>query len=96
MLPLVLVRINYLLNTNHQIYKTEIVCVCDCNMGTRFLLHPPKLTVAAEGTGGQALARLTLPVLWFTESYPSISAFSFTDDGRFLIMVPIDFLFFPI
>ena len=29
-----------------------------------------KLAVVAEGTGGQVIAGLTSPVLWFAESYP--------------------------
>ena len=52
-----------------------------------------KLAVVAEGTMDQVLAGLTLPVLRFAESYPSISTFSFTDDCHFLIIVPIDFQF---
>ena len=54
-----------------------------------------KLTVVAGGIGGQVIARLTVPVLRFTESYPSISAFSSADDHHFLSIVPIDFRFLP-
>ena len=36
---------------------------------------------------------LTSPVLWFAESYPSISIFSFTDNGHFLIIFSVDFQF---
>ena len=52
-----------------------------------------KLAVVAGGTRGQVIAGLTLPVLQFAESYPSSSAFSFTDDCHFLIIVTIDFQF---
>ena len=54
-----------------------------------------KLAVVAGGTGGQVIAGLTLPVLRFAESYPSISAFSVADDGHFLIIVPVDFWILP-
>ena len=54
-----------------------------------------KLDVVAGGTGGQVIAGLTSPVLWPAESYPSISAFSFADDGHFLIIIPLDFRFLP-
>ena len=54
---------------------------------------PVKLAVVAEGTGGQVIAGLTLPVLQLEESYPFISAFSFANDSHFLIIVPIDFSF---
>ena len=36
---------------------------------------------------------LTSPVLWFSESYPSISTFSFVNNCHYLIIVPIDFRF---
>ena len=52
-----------------------------------------KLAVAAGGTGGQVIARLTSLVLQFVESYPSISAFSFVDNRHFLIIVSVDFQF---
>ena len=54
-----------------------------------------KLAVVAGGTGGQVIAGLTSPVLLSAESYPSISAFSFADDGHFLIIVSLDFRFLP-
>ena len=54
-----------------------------------------KLAVVAGGTGGQVIAGLMSPVFWFAESYLSISAFSFTDDRHFLIIVPVDFQVFP-
>ena len=52
-----------------------------------------KLAVVAGSTGGQVIAGLMVPVLRFAESYPSISALSFADDGHFLIIVPDDFRF---
>ena len=54
-----------------------------------------KLAVVAGDTGGQVIAGLTSPVLRFAESYPCISAFSFADDGHFLIIVPDDFRLLP-
>ena len=48
-----------------------------------------KLTVVVGGTKGQVIAGLTSPVLWFTESYPFISAFSLADDSHFLSIVPL-------
>ena len=51
-----------------------------------------KFAVAAGGIRGQVIAGLTSPVVRFAESYPFISAFSFTDNCHFLIIVPIDFL----
>ena len=50
-----------------------------------------KLAVVAGGIGCQVIAGLTSPVVRFAESYRSISAFSFGDDGHFLIIVPVDF-----
>ena len=52
-----------------------------------------KLAVVAEGTGDQVLAGLTSPILWFAESYPSISIFSIAHDRHFLVIVPMDFWF---
>ena len=52
-----------------------------------------KLAVVARGAGGQVIVGLTSPILWLAESYPSISAFSFADDGHFLIIDPTDFRF---
>ena len=52
-----------------------------------------KLAVIAGGIGCQVIAGLTSPVLPFAESCPSISAYSFADDGHFLIIVPIGFRF---
>ena len=52
-----------------------------------------KLTVVAGRTRGQVIVGLMTPVLRFTESNPSISAFSFVDDSHFLIIVLIDFRF---
>ena len=54
-----------------------------------------KLAVVAGGIGGQVIAGLTAPVLGLAESYTSISAFSFVDDGHFLIIVLIHFQFLP-
>ena len=48
-----------------------------------------KLAVVAGGTGGQVIAGLTVPILRFVESYPSISAFM--DARHFLIIIPVDF-----
>ena len=56
---------------------------------------PLKLAVVAEGAGGQVIAGLTSPVLLSAERYPSISAFSFVDEGHFLIIVSLDFRFLP-
>ena len=53
-----------------------------------------KLAVVAEGTRGQVIVGLTLPVLRFSESYPFISTFFFADDCHFLIIIPIDFRFY--
>ena len=55
----------------------------------------PKLAVVAGGSGDQVIAGSTSPVMWSAESCPSISAFSFADDGHFLIIVSIDFHFLP-
>ena len=54
-----------------------------------------KLAVVAGSAGGQVIAGLMSPVLLSAESYPSISAFSFADDGHFLIIVSLDFRFLP-
>ena len=51
--------------------------------------------MVARGTGGQVIAGLMAAVLQSAESYLSISAFSFADDGHFLIIVPIDFRLLP-
>ena len=64
----------------HLIYKAEIVCqsVCVFAITARVSCSAAlKLAVAAGGTGSQVIAGLSSPVLRFTESYPSISAFSF-------------------
>ena len=50
-----------------------------------------KLAVVAGSARGQVIAGLMSPVLLSAESYPSISAFSFADDGHFLIIVSLDF-----
>ena len=80
-------------NTNH---VCLFVCLSVCLLCVRTLpcTIGVKLIVVAGGTGGQVLAGLTLPVLWFVAGYPSISAFSFVDDRHFLIIVPIDFRFY--
>ena len=54
-----------------------------------------KLAVVAENIGGQVIAGLTTPVLRFAESYLSISAFSFSGNHHFLIIVPTNFQFLP-
>ena len=80
----------------HLIYKAEIVCLCVCVFAIRARVSCSvalKPAVAAGGTGGQVITGLTAPVLRLTESYPSISAFSFVDDRHFLIIVLIDFRF---
>ena len=62
------------------IYKAKIVCLSVCVFAIRARISCSvalKLTVVA---GGQVIAGWTTPVLWFAESYPSISAFSFVDD----------------
>ena len=62
------------------IYKAEIVCLSVCVFAISAHVSCSvalKLAVVAGDTGGQIIAGLTLPVLQFTESYPSISAFSF-------------------
>ena len=62
------------------------VCVCVCVFAITARVSCSvalKLAVVAGGTGGQAIAGLSSPVLRFAESYPSISAFSFADDGHF-------------
>ena len=66
-----------------------------CSRYARALLAPSplKFAVVAGGIGGQVIAGLTSPVLRLVENYPSISAFSFADDGHFLIIVPLDFRF---
>ena len=70
------------------IYKAKIVCVCVCDMRVRFLLNRPQTRC---GCWGQVIAGLTSPVLQFAESYSSISAFSFADNGHYLIIIPINF-----
>ena len=85
----------------HTIYLIYIkpklsVCVYVFAIHTRISCSVAiKLAVAAGGIGGQVIVGLTSPVLRFAESYPPISAFSFADDGHFLIIVPIDFRFLP-
>ena len=65
------------------------VCVCVFAITARVSCSVAlKLAVVAGGIGGQVIAGLTSPVLRLAESYPSISAFSFADDGHFLIIVP--------
>ena len=55
---------------------TCIVCVCVFAIRARvFCSVALKLAMIAGGAGGQVIAGLTVPVLRFTESYPSISAF---------------------
>ena len=78
------------------IYRADRVCVCVFAIRARFLLVALKLAVVAGGIGDQVIAGLTSLVLRLTESYPSISAFSFADDGHFLIIVTIDFRFLPV
>ena len=64
------------------------VCVCVFAITARVSCSVAlKLAVVAGGTGGQVITGLTAPVLRLTESYPSISAFSFADDRHFLIIV---------
>ena len=71
------------------------VCVCVFAIRARVSCSVAlKLAVVAGGIGGQVIAGLTSLVLRLTESYPSISAFSFADDGHFLIIVT-DFRFLP-
>ena len=72
------------------------VCVCVFAITARVSCSVVfKLAVAAGGTGVQVIAGLSSPVLRFAESYPSISVFSFADDGHFLFIVTIDFRFLP-
>ena len=54
-----------------------------------------KLTAVAGGTGGQVIAGLTSPVLWFTEIVLPFPRLSFVDNHHFLINVPIDFWLLP-
>ena len=73
-------------NAYYLIYKAESVClsVCVCSLCVRtFLALSP--SVVAEGTGGQVVAGLTLPVWRLPERYLSISDFFFMDDHHFLI-----------
>ena len=73
------------------------MCVCVCVFAIRARVSCSvalKLAVVAGGIGGQVIAGLTSPVLRLAESFPSISAFSFADDGHFLIVVTIDFRFY--
>ena len=73
------------------------MCVCVFAIRARVSCSVAlKLAVVAGGIGGQVIAGLTSLVLRLTESYPSISAFSFADDGHFLIIVTIDFRFLPV
>ena len=79
------------------IEPTVFVCVCVFAIRARVSCSVAlKLAVVAGGIGGQVIAGLTSLVLRLTESYPSISAFSFADDGHFLIIVTIDFRFLPV
>ena len=72
------------------------VCVCVFAIRARVSCSVAlKLAVISGGIGGQVIAGLTSLVLRLTESYPSISAFSFADDGHFLIIVT-DFWFLPV
>ena len=74
------------------------MCVCVCVFATHARVScsiAVKLAVVAGGTRGQVIAGVTPPVLWFAESYPFISAFSFANDRHFLIIVLIDFLILP-
>ena len=80
----------------HLIYKAEIVCLSVCVFAIRTSLSCSvtlKLAVVAGGIGGQVIAGFTVSVLQFVESYPFISAFSFADNGLFLIIVPNDLQF---
>ena len=82
----------------HLIYKAEIVCLSVCVFAIRARVSRSgavKLAVAAGNTRGQVIAGLTAPVLWLAESYPSISAFFFADDGHFLIIFPV-YIRFPL
>ena len=68
------------------------MCVCVFAISARLSCSVAlKLAVVAGGMGGQVIAGLTSPALRFAESYPPISAFSFADDGHFLIIVRNDF-----
>ena len=81
------------------IYRADRVCVCVCVFAIRARVSCSvalKLAVVAGGIGDQVIAGLTSLVLRLTESYPSISAFSFADDGHFLIIVTIDSRFLPV
>ena len=72
------------------------VCVCVFVIRARVscsVAH--KLAVVAGGIGGQVIAGLTSPVLWFAESFLSISAFSFADNSHFLNIILIDYQFLP-
>ena len=81
--------------SNIIIKPTVCVCVCLCSRYARVSCSVAlKLAVVAGGIGGQVIAGLTSPVLLSAESFPSISAFSFADDGHFLIIVTIDFRFY--
>ena len=68
-------------------YKAEIiVCLSVCVFAIRARVSCSiviKLAVVAGGIGGQVITGLTAPVLRLTESYPSISAFSFATTAIF-------------
>ena len=73
----------------HLIYKAEFVCLSVCLRYARVLFAPsPSNSLWLLGALG-IIAGLTAPVLRFTESYPSISAFSFAGDCHFLIIVQV-------
>ena len=66
------------------IYKAGIVCLCVCVFTIRARVSCSialKLAVAAGSTGGQVIVGLMSPVLRLAESYSSISAYSFVNDG---------------
>ena len=64
-------------------------CVCVHYAIACFLLHCHQTRYSCLGHSSQVIAGLTSPILQFTESYPSISTFSFADDHQFLNIVPI-------
>ena len=69
--------------------------MCVCVFVIRAHVSCSIILKLAGGAGGQVIAGFMSPVLRSAESYPSISAFSFTDDGHFLIIVPVDFRVLP-
>ena len=73
------------------------VCVCVFAIRARVSCSIAlKLAVVSGGHRGSGYSGVHTPRLAVpTESYPSISAFSFADDGHFLIIVT-DFWFLPV